>query len=259
MVLSSALNLSGEALDDEFGYAVSGVGDLNGDGYADVVVGARGSDADQYEAGRAYVFWGGATPNATPDVILSGGVSMGALGTSVSGAGDVNGDNAPDVIVGAREIASTSPPLPGSAYVYFGGATMDGIPDASFHGEAPADGFGVAVAPLGDVRGDGFADVIVGAGNNDAGGMSAGRAYLIDFNRYVLTSPNGGESWMANHVQTVSWRGAEPADLFISLDNGATESLLASGVGGLASNSVGVTAPNLITDLARIRVAPTDV
>ena len=103
------------------------------------------------------------------------------------------------------------------------------------------------------------ADVIVGAGNNDAGGMSAGRAYLIDFNRYVLTSPNGGESWMANHVQTVSWRGAEPADLFISLDNGATESLLASGVGGLASNSVGVTAPNLITDLARIRVAPTDV
>ena len=82
----------GEAAGDEFGFSVSGAGDVNGDGFADVIVGANFNDAGGSNAGRAYVYYGGPGADAVADLTLTGEVAQDNFGVSVSGAGDVNGD-----------------------------------------------------------------------------------------------------------------------------------------------------------------------
>lgn len=134
--------------------------DVNGDGFADVLVGAS-SQAGGY-LGAAYVYLGGAgglspTPSSLTD--LAGG--SGGFGFSVASAGDVNGDGFGDVIVGAP---GENEDL-GAAYVYFG--SLDGlstIPAALTDPAGSIDsGFGGSLASAGDVNGDGFSDVILGA------------------------------------------------------------------------------------------------
>ena len=151
-----------------FGHSSNGAGDVNGDGYDDVIVGAYGWGGMN---GRAYIFHGGANMDSNPDLILEGEQLSNVFGLQVASAGDVNGDGFSDVIAGARGYNN----LTGRAYIYFGGTSMNNVPDAVFTGEATDDQFGSAVAGAGDVNGDGYPDVIVGAyryGNN------TGRAYL---------------------------------------------------------------------------------
>ncbi|MCB0728583.1 MAG: FG-GAP repeat protein [Ignavibacteriae bacterium] len=169
--------LSGEAAGDQFGVSVSSAGDVNGDGYSDVIVGANKNDAGGSDAGRAYIFFGGTNMNNTADVILTGAAAFDRFGKSVSSSGDVNGDGYSDVIVGAyyNDAAGTDA---GRAYIYFGGSSMNNTADVIFTGEASNDRFGTSVSSAGDVNGDGFSDIIVGADGNDAGGNSAGRAYV---------------------------------------------------------------------------------
>lgn len=168
---------TGESAGDQFGISVDSAGDINGDGFGDVIVGAWTSDANGGDAGRAYIYLGGATPNAAPWLVLTGEVAGDNFGTSVASVGDVNGDGHPDVAVGAW--GSNAAGLDaGRAYVFFGGPTMDALADRTFTGQAANDRFGVSVSAAGDVNGDGFADVVVGAFGNDAGGTNAGRAYV---------------------------------------------------------------------------------
>ena len=84
--------LTGAATNDQFGVSVSTAGDVNGDGYSDVIVGANGNDAGGSNAGRAYIFFGGSSMNNVADIILTGAAVSDNFGTSVSSAGDVNGD-----------------------------------------------------------------------------------------------------------------------------------------------------------------------
>ena len=88
----------GEAAGDKFGHSVSGAGDVNNDGFDDLIVGAYYNDAGGYRAGRAYVFSG-----QTGDTLwtFTGEVETDWFGYSVSGAGDVNNDGFDDLIVGA--------------------------------------------------------------------------------------------------------------------------------------------------------------
>jgi len=169
--------LTGEAADDRFGYSVSIAGDVNDDGYSDVIIGAYGNDAGGSNAGRAYIYFGGPIITNTPDVIFTGLTAGDLFGFSVSSAGDVNGDGYDDLIVGAPG-NDAGGSVAGRAYIYFGSENMDSMVDVILTGAAAGDNFGFSVSTAGDVNGDGYSDVIVGAHLNSAGGMNAGRAYL---------------------------------------------------------------------------------
>ena len=129
---------TGQAADDYFGYSVSTAGDVNGDGYSDVIVGAYFNDAGGSNAGRTYIYYGGSIFNNIADVTLTGAAAGDYFGHSVSTAGDVNGDGYSDVIVGAygNDAAEINA---GRAYIYFGGASMNNTADVTLTGAAAGD------------------------------------------------------------------------------------------------------------------------
>ena len=144
---------TGDSAGDRFGNSVSSAGDVNGDGFDDLIVGAQNDDNNGTDSGSARVFSG-----ADGSVLYNfDGDSAGDLfGGSVSGAGDVNGDGFDDLIVGAQNDDNNGA-NGGSARVLSG---ADGSVLYSFDGEI-GDGFGQSVSGAGDVDGDGFDDLIV--------------------------------------------------------------------------------------------------
>jgi hypothetical protein len=148
--------MTGEGAYDRFGVSVSGTGDVNNDGYDDVIVGAYGYN--NY-VGRAYIYYGGSSMNNTADVIMTGEETGSSLGQSVSKAGDVNNDGFDDVILGVTNYNSCT----GRAYIYYGGNSMDNTRDVIMTGEGTYNFFGCSVSGAGDVNNDGYDDVIVGA------------------------------------------------------------------------------------------------
>jgi hypothetical protein len=105
-VVSAAARFESDQADAQLGGSVSGAGDVNGDGYADMIVGASLYDAGEIDEGAAFVFLGGASgiaggDPAASDAQLESNQATAWLGTSVSGVGDLNGDGYADVIVGA--------------------------------------------------------------------------------------------------------------------------------------------------------------
>src|SRR5262245_62051016 len=161
----------GENDGDIFGSSVASVGDVNGDGYDDVIIGANFFPSEGGQ-GRAYLYFGGPAIDSLADLVIPfppGG--SGWFGISVASAGDFNGDGYPDIIVGARYAVFS-----GKAFIYYGGPSLDATPDLTLTGENTGSWFGSSVASVGDVNGDGFDDVIVGAPNY---GSQAGRAYVF--------------------------------------------------------------------------------
>jgi len=189
------LILTGEAAGDDFGISVGTAGDVNGDGYADVIVGAMLNSAGSIEAGRAYVYYGGPAADAIPDLIFTGAAQGDRLGHSAETAGDINGDGYSDVIVGSyhNDTAGTDA---GQATVYYGGPGADATPDLILNGAAARDVFGFSVGTAGDFDGDGTPDLIIGAQFSDAGGVDAGRAYVVKVDPSVVVfdsfDPGGG-------------------------------------------------------------------
>jgi hypothetical protein len=171
-----------------FGYSVAGAGDVNGDGYDDVIVGAIRYDAGQTDEGAAFIFHGSASglgngnPATAATQIESNQINA-FLGWSVGGAGDVNGDGYDDVIVGARNFAAGQTGE-GAAFVFLGSASgiADGDPNtaaAQLEANQAAASFGYSVAGAGDVNGDGYDDVIVGARNYASGQSGEGGAFVF--------------------------------------------------------------------------------
>jgi hypothetical protein len=165
------MNMTGYGTDDHFGFCCSNAGDVNGDGYQDVII---GGPAD-YGNGRAFLFFGGENADNVADLTFYGTAKNDGFGCSVSGAGDVNGDGYDDVIVGADEGESGR----GGAYIFFGGQQMDNNTDLILNGTNGSDYFGTSVSAAGDVNNDGYDDVIVGASWAWAVTALAGRAYIF--------------------------------------------------------------------------------
>jgi len=190
--------MDGVADHDISGATVSGAGDVNGDGLADVVVCAPFADPNGLDrAGRAYVVFGKADtdPVLLADVAsgiggfaLDGEAESDMLGTSASGGGDVNGDGLADVVVGAHRVGANGLFKSGRTYVVFGKEDTDvvsladvasGVGGFAVDGEAEDHYSGVSVSNARDVNGDGLADVVVGAVRADPTGENSGRSYVV--------------------------------------------------------------------------------
>ena len=165
-----------------FGTSVAGAGDVNGDGYADVIVGAPSYTSDpvnQSGEGAVFVFYGSPSGlSATPDWMVESNQADAAFGTSVSTAGDVNGDGFDDVIVGAPGF-SNGQDNEGAAFVYYGSATgLSPSQNKVVMSNQSASNFGWSVATAGDVDGDGYSEVIVGAPDYDNGQENEGAVFV---------------------------------------------------------------------------------
>jgi hypothetical protein len=162
-----------------FGISVSTAGDVNGDGYSDVIVGAYQFANGQTDEGRSFVYYGGASGlSATPSWTAESDQASAYFGGSVSTAGDVNGDGYSDVIVGAFNF-DNGENNEGRSFVYYGGVSgLSATPSwTAESGQADA-WFGFSVSTAGDVNGDGYSDVIVGAYGFDNGQTDEGRSFV---------------------------------------------------------------------------------
>ena len=179
LTTSPVWSAEADEMDAQYGYAVASAGDVNGDGYGDMVVGAYTMDNGETDEGRAFLYLGSASGlETTAAWSVQSNEAFAYLGYAVASAGDVNGDGYGDVTVGAyREDSGYT--NEGAAFVYYGSAT--GLsPTANWTGSADQDYgyFGVSVASAGDVNGDGYGDLVVGAFGYEEGELDEGRVYV---------------------------------------------------------------------------------
>lgn len=148
----------------EYGKAVASAGDIDHNGYADVVIGSPKYKINDLRAGAAFVFLGGASGlSRTPHRLLSLGINGTLFGAAVASAGDVDNDGFDDVIIGAPQVHVTIG-YDGAAYLYRGSAAgLIEEPAWSKTGPIGNAGFGNAVSGVGLVNDDEFADVLIGA------------------------------------------------------------------------------------------------
>ncbi|MGD8623433.1 MAG: FG-GAP-like repeat-containing protein [Anaerolineae bacterium] len=189
----------GNQYNARFGDSVSTAGDVNGDGYADIIVGVRNASAPEEYEGQARVYHGSAGGlSPTPDWTTESDQAYARLGWSVSTAGDVNGDGYSDVVVGAY-LYTNDQANEGAAFLFYGSAAgLSGVADWMAEGDQAGAQFGHSVGVAGDVNGDGYADVVVGARRYDNGQTNEGAAYVY----YGSASgPEGTADWMAEGEQ----------------------------------------------------------
>ena len=191
----TATNFAFSAFDGtNVGKSVSSAGDINGDGLADLIVGATGSIFGESD-GEAYVIFGsrkltdiniankGNIPANQGFKIFGGGIKI--LGYSVSGTGDINGDGFDDLVVGAA--GNYTNQVPGVAYVVFGSAqakildlgNLNGKNGFKFTSVDKGNAFGGSVSNVGDMNGDGYDEIIAGSIFTDKGATNTGASYVL--------------------------------------------------------------------------------
>ena len=180
----------GEVGGDEAGFPVAGGGDVNGDGYDDFLIGANENDEADSAAGQAYLIfgrdsgWAMDTSLGSADASFLGVDNDDHAGAGISVAGDLNGDGFADLVIGAPGNDDGTNNA-GKTYVLFGAASgwsQDvslSMASASFEGEANGDQSGIEVDSGGDVNGDGYDDLLIGAPYNNDEAQDAGKVYLV--------------------------------------------------------------------------------
>jgi len=183
---------------DSLGTSVSYAGDINVDGFADLIIGALLADPNGTDSGASYVVFG-SDQTWTSSLNLSGlngsngfvinGVGAGdKSGTSVSAAGDINVDGFDDFIIGSP-FADPNGADSGASYVVFGKdqawasamnlSSLNGANGLAINGVSAGDNSGSSVSAAGDINGDNFADIMIGSPFADPNGADSGASYVI--------------------------------------------------------------------------------
>ena len=193
--------LNGITRGDRLGRSLSSAGDINGDGFDDIIIGAYQADSNsKTSAGESYVVFGSnsgfdndldlSNLDGSNGFTISGANSFDRSGRSVSNAGDVNGDDIDDILIGANQADPNGNNNAGSTHIVFGSSSsfngtvdlssLDGNNGFTINGIAKSDNSGQSVSSAGDVNGDGFDDVIIGATGADPNGNTlAGASYVV--------------------------------------------------------------------------------
>jgi hypothetical protein len=174
---SAAAIFSAQAFGDNLGVAVASVGDINADGFADIVMGARGNDAAGIQAGRVYLFHGpvqGTIGAASADAVFSG-AAFDEVGWALAGL-DFNADGVPDIAMGAPFAD-----LAGKVHVFFGpvaGARSTSSADVTILSTLEFENFGRTLA-VADLNADGHDDLVIGAPASPIGQTPPGTVYVF--------------------------------------------------------------------------------
>src|SRR4028118_39237 len=232
---SNGFAINGIAAGDFSGKSVSSAGDVNGDGIDDLIIGAVSADPNGIpNAGQSYVVFGSNSGfgadlnlselNGSNGFAINGIATGDASGYSVSSAGDVNGDGFDDLIIGASSANPNGIPNAGQSYVVFGSnsgfaadlnlSTLSGSNGFALNGIAAGDSSGRSVSSPGDVNGDGFDDLIIGAVFAGPNGIpNAGQSYVV-FGRNSgfaaglnLSELNGSNGFAINGIAADDWSG----------------------------------------------------
>lgn len=225
--LSAGLVLNGVSYSDGSGTSVSGVADFNGDDDPDIFISAIGSRVNGVVSGQSYIVFGDSgfgssihlsdVGGSVSGLVLNG--EMGSYsGAAVSEAGDFNGDNISEVLVGATRFGDGFGT--GAAYLILGNQNITGTLELSetsnaslirFNGANQGDFAGIDVSVAGDVNGDMLDDFLVGADRVDSNGEDSGQAYLI-FGSDNLPNDNYELSDIGNQIAGLTMRGASAYD-----------------------------------------------
>ncbi|MEQ8466042.1 hypothetical protein [Coleofasciculus sp. E1-EBD-02] len=225
---SNGFVINGIDAGDESGSSVSGAGDINGDGIDDLIIGARGADPNgNFRAGETYVVFGNSKGfnaslelselNGSNGFVLNGIDVFDQSGSSVGGAGDINGDGIGDLIIGARNADPNGNSFAGETYVVFGNSKgfnaslelseLNGSNGFVINGIDRGDRSGYSVSGAGDINGDGIDDLIIGATlANPNGNSGAGETYVVfgnseGFNASLeLSELNGSNGFVINGI-----------------------------------------------------------
>ena len=151
-----------------FGYRHNGNGDVNNDGYSDIIISSQNYSNDK---GAAFIYFGSENPDNTIDFTYLGEYGNNSYSNTVSIDGDVNNDGYDDILITARGYSVNS----GKAYLYFGGETLSEIPDQTFLRTYDTDYYAYTSSYAGDINNDGYDDFMIGAYGSFG---SYGRCYL---------------------------------------------------------------------------------
>ena len=211
---------------------ISGVDDVNGDGYDDFLIGTKLDDTGGMDAGAAHLYFGGSKGHfSRANVSFIGDIPGNYAGFAVAGAGDVNNDGFHDLLIGGvnvtNSIAVWGGTNEGRVYLFLGRPTNQwqtsyslSTANYSFEGENPGDSFGSHVAGVGDVNNDGFSDIIMSAVHcalpND--GPIAGKTYLVLGNTTLappITKTTITTTTIATSTTTIPISSGTAADFFL--------------------------------------------
>lgn len=271
---TSGTIINGIETGDRSGFAIDNAGDINADGIDDLIIGARLADpGGRNAAGESYVIFGSSNlpplvelsdlnqPGGINGVLINGVSRTDESGYSVSHAGDINSDNIPDIIIGARFGDSNGSGDTGEAYIIYGGSNLSGTIELSnlsqagntggikINGIDVGDQAGFSVSDAGDVNDDGFDDALIGAFLSDPNGNNlAGESYVIFggtdlpnvINLSALNTPGNADGVIINgaNASDISGRSVSSAgdvnddgiaDFLVSADGADPNNVFVSG------------------------------